>query len=168
MPRGRVVGGVGSVFLITNYAHSSYHAFQVSGSKSLTATGPGIQASYSWSKSLDNSSGVLGATVAQDPFNTSAEKAPSVFDVSHALSFSLFQDLHVDRAPLLRRLGKKATGGWQMLALGSVRTGLPFTVLSGIQQTGVGSSGADRPRSDRHAGFLHQPHSPRGLLRPGR
>jgi hypothetical protein len=29
--------------------------------------------------------------------------------------------------------------------MGSVNTGLPFTVLSGIQQTGVGAGGADRP-----------------------
>jgi hypothetical protein len=61
------------------------------------------------------------------------------------MSFSLFQDLHADRAPLLRYLGRTAMGGWQLLALGSVNTGLPFTVLSGIQQTGAGAGGADRP-----------------------
>ena len=63
------------------------------------------------------------------------------------MSVSLFQDLHADRAPGLRRLGKKAMGGWQMLAIGSVNTGLPFTVTSGIQQTGAGAAGADRPDS---------------------
>ena len=61
------------------------------------------------------------------------------------MSFSLFQDLHADRVPVLRYLGAKAMAGWQMLAIGSVNTGLPFTVLSGIQQTGAGAGGADRP-----------------------
>jgi hypothetical protein len=32
-----------------------------------------------------------------------------------------------------------------VLAIGSVNTGLPFTVYSGIQQTGAGAGGADRP-----------------------
>jgi len=32
-----------------------------------------------------------------------------------------------------------------LVSLGSMMTGAPFTVYSGIQQTGVGSNGADRP-----------------------
>lgn len=142
---GQITGGFGPIFLIDNHAHSTYHALQVSASNNLTAWGLGVQASYSWSKSIDNVSGVLGATNAQDPFHTSLERGPSTFDVTQAMSFSLFQDLHADRAPVLRHLGKTAMGGWQMLAIGSVNTGLPFTVLSGIQQTGAGAGGADRP-----------------------
>ncbi len=142
---GQITGGFGPMFLIDNHAHSTYHALQVSASKSLTAWGIGMQASYSWSKSIDDVSAMLGSANAQDPFHTSLERAPSNFDVTHAMSFSLFQDLHADRAPILRRLGKKAMGGWQMLAMGSVNTGLPFTVYSGIQQTGAGAGGGDRP-----------------------
>jgi hypothetical protein len=142
---GQITGGFGPIFLIDNHAHSAYHALQVSASTNLTASGLGVQASYSWSKSIDDVSGVLGVAGAQDPFHTSLERGPSVFDVTHAFSFSLFQELHADRAPLFRRFGKKAMGGWQMLAIGSVNTGLPFTVYSGIQQTGVGAGGADRP-----------------------
>ncbi|MBS1876669.1 MAG: TonB-dependent receptor [Acidobacteria bacterium] len=143
--KGQVTGGFGPIFLVNNHAHSSYHAMQASASNQLTSWGLGVQASYSWSKSLDDVSGILGATPSQDPFHTRLEKGPSTFDVSHAMSFSLFQDLHADRAPLVGRLGKKVMGGWQMLAIGSVNTGLPFTVLSGIQQTGAGAGGADRP-----------------------
>ncbi len=142
---GQITGGFGPITLLDNHSHSTYHALQVSASKNLTASGLGVQASYSWSKSIDDISGVLGATPAQDPFHTSADRGPSGFDATHATSFSLFQDLHADRAPLLRDLGRKLTGGWQMLAIGSLSTGLPFTVYSGIQQTGAGAGGADRP-----------------------
>src|ERR1035438_5238738 len=141
---GAITGGFGPIFLITNHAHSSYHALQVSASNNLTAWGLGVQASYSWSKSIDDLSSVLGAPPPQDPFDTRAERGPSSFDVTQAMSFSLFQDLHADRAPVLGRLGKTAMGGWQVLAIGTVNTGLPFTVVSGIQQTGVGAGGADR------------------------
>jgi hypothetical protein len=142
---GRISGGFGPIFFIDNRPHSSYHALQVSASKNLTASGLGVQASYSWSKSIDDVSGVIGVPAAQDPFHASLDRGPSSFDVTHAMSFSLFQDLHAERAPVLRYLGKKAMGGWQMLAIGTVNTGLPFTVYSGIQQTGAGAGGADRP-----------------------
>jgi hypothetical protein len=118
---------------------------QVSASRDLTASGFGVQASYSWSKSIDNVSSAFGAKSSQDPSNMRLERGPSNFDVTQAMSFSLFQDLHGERAPILGRLGRRAMGGWQMLAIGSVNTGLPFTVYSGIQQTGAGAGGVDRP-----------------------
>lgn len=57
----------------------------------------------------------------------------------------MVQDLHADRAPLLRYAGHKLTQGWQLLNISTLLSGLPFTVYSGVQQTGVGSLGADRP-----------------------
>ena len=47
-------------------------------------------------------------------------------------------------------------------------TGAPFTVYSGIQQTGAGSNNADRPDASRPARPLHQPHRSRRLFRPRR
>jgi hypothetical protein len=153
---GAITGGYGPIILMTNRSHSSYHSLQISAQKDLTASGLGFQASYSFSKSLDDTSAVAGGfvsgysgavaqTVAQDPFDTRADKGPSNFDVKSALSFSLFQDLHADRLGLLHPLGETLTAGWQLLGIGTFTTGLPFTVYSGVQQTGVGSMGADRP-----------------------
>ena len=153
---GQITGGYGPVNLMTNRSHSTYHALQVSAQKDLTASGLGFQASYTLSKSIDDTSAVFGGfvsgysgavvqTAPQDPFDTRADKAVSNFDIKNVLAFSLFQDLHADRAPFLRLLGKKVTAGWQLLGIGSFMTGLPFTVYSGIQQTGVGASGTDRP-----------------------
>ena len=142
---GRPVGGYGEAMLITNRSHSSYHSFQLSAQNSLSRFGLGFQASYSLSKSLDDASSVLNAGMPQDPFDTNAEKGPSSFDIHQAANFSLYQDLHADRAPGLRYLGKTIMGGWQLLGIGTAMTGLPFTVTSGIQQTGVGSIGTDRP-----------------------
>ena len=46
---------------------------------------------------------------------------------------------------LLQPLNKKIARGWQVVNVSSISSGLPFTVYSGIQQTGVGSAGLDRP-----------------------
>ena len=153
---GRVVSGYGPVALMTNRSHSTYHALQTSVQKDLTASGLGIQASYTFSKSIDDTSAVFGGfisgfsgavsqTAAQNPFDTRPDKGPSNFDVRNTLAFSLFQDLHGDRVVLLRPFGKKLTAGWQLLGIGSVSSGLPFTIYSGVQQTGVGSNNTDRP-----------------------
>ncbi len=151
---GRVTGGYGPLVEMTNRSHSTYHALQLSAQNNLTASGLGFQASYTLAKSLDDSSAVLGGggttgavaqTAPMDPFHPGVDKGPSGFDIQQAFSFSVFQDLHVDSLGLLRPLGKRLTGGWQVLAMGSVLSGLPFTVYSGVQQTGVGAGGTDRP-----------------------
>jgi hypothetical protein len=82
----------------------------------------------------------------QDPFNTHPEKGPSNFDVAHAFSMSAAQDLHLQElgwmaGPRARTL----SGGWELLSISSISSGAPFTVYSGIQQTGAGTMGADRP-----------------------
>ena len=153
---GAVAGGYGLMLEITNRSHSTYHGLQVSAQKELTASGLGFQASYTLSKSLDDTSAVIGGFIngysgavaqaaPQNPFDTRADKGPSNFDIKNVLTFNLFQDLHADRAAFLRPLGKTLTSGWQLLGIGTFMTGLPFTVYSGVQQTGIGAGGTDRP-----------------------
>ena len=153
---GRAVGGYGPLTLMTNRSHSTYHSLQVSAQRDLTASGLGLQASYTFSKSIDDTSAVIGGfvsgssgavsqTSAQDPFDPQRDKGPSSFDIAHAFTLSLFQDLHADRLALLKPLGKTLTRGWQLLAIGTLLSGAPFTVYSGVQQTSAGAGGTDRP-----------------------
>jgi hypothetical protein len=151
---GNVVGGFGVENVITNDSHSSYNALQTSLSGTVGHGGPGIQAGYTWSKSIDNTSLVLGGTgstgavasgFSQNPLDTHAEKAVSNFDVTHGFSVSAAQDLHLSSINFLDFVPKVITGGWEMLVISSINSGSPFTVYSGIQQTGAGSNGVDRP-----------------------
>jgi hypothetical protein len=151
---GSVTGGLGVENLITATAHSTYHALQTSLSGTVPHGGPGVQASYTWGKSIDDTSQVIGGTgstgavvqgFAQDPFNTHPEKGPSAFDVTHGFTLSLAQDLHGEEVGFLRPVSRKVTGGWELLSISSISSGSPFTVFSGEQQTGYGSNGVDRP-----------------------
>ena len=153
---GAITGGYGQVIVMTNRSHSTYHSLQMSAQKDLTASGLGFQASYTFSKSIDDTSAVVGGfisgysgavaqVIAENPFDTRIDKGPSNFDIRNALAFSVFQDLHADRFVLLRPVSKMLTRGWQVLGIGTFTSGLPFTVYSGEQQTGLGSLGADRP-----------------------
>jgi len=151
---GNVIGGFGLENIITATAHSTYHALQASLSGTVAHGGPALQASYTWGKAIDDTSSVsggLGATGAvaqaypQNPFDAHPEKGPATFDVGQAFTLSAVQDLHVEHWGLLSRANHKATAGWQMLGIATLTSGSPFTVYSGVQQTGAGSNGADRP-----------------------
>ena len=153
---GQAVGGVGPVTLMSTRSHSTFHSFQAGLAKTSPRAGLGFQVNYTWSKSLDDSSTPLPGffasgsnailqTPPQDPRNPGAEKGPSIFDITHAVSLSLIQELPFDRVGFLRPLGRKVTSGWQFLNITTLASGLPFSVYSGVQQTGIGVNSADRP-----------------------
>lgn len=153
---GQITGGFGTDMLATNRSHSTYHALQSSVQGSIGSSGPQIQVSFAWSKSIDDTSSTIGPGIGstsgatslawpQDPFHTSADKGPSTFDAARAFSATLVQDLHAERAPGLDRMSSKLTRGWQLLSISTLTSGTPFTVYSGVQQTGAGSEGSDRP-----------------------
>ncbi|HEV2711239.1 MAG TPA: TonB-dependent receptor [Edaphobacter sp.] len=153
-PSGNVIGGFGLESIITATAHSTYHALQASLSGNVGHGGPSLQASYTWGKAIDDTSSVSGGSgatgavaqaYAQDPFNTHAEKGPATFDVGQAFTLSAVQDLHAESWHVLDKLNRKVTTGWQVLGIATITGGSPFTVYSGVQQTGAGSNGADRP-----------------------
>ena len=105
-------------------------------------------------KSLDDVSGILGGTGStgavtlfspQNPFDTRAERGPSSFDVTHAFTLSAAQGLHFEHLGLQSDRTQLLTKGWELLSISTITSGSPFTVYSGIQQTGAGTIGADRP-----------------------
>ena len=151
---GAVTGGFGYESVLTGTSHSSYNALQTSLSGNVGHGGPSLQAGYTWGKSLDDVSGILGGTGStgavtlfspQDPFDTQAERGPSSFDVTNAFTLSAAQGLHFEQLGLQSDRTKLLTKGWELLSISTITSGSPFTVYSGIQQTGAGTIGADRP-----------------------
>lgn len=152
---GQVVGGVGTVGIMTTRSHSTFHSFQAGVSKTSMRAGLGFTANYTFSKSLDDMSSALPGffsayssamlqTPPQDPRNPGTDRGPSIFDIAQAFTVSLVQELPFDRLSPFRRLGRMASG-WQILNITTLASGSPFTVYSGVQQTGIGVNSADRP-----------------------
>jgi len=152
---GQATGGYGPEMVMTSSSHSSYNALQISATENYARIGMTFQASYTYSKSLDDTSAVPGGissgggvilqTTPQNPLDPRAEKGLSTFDAMHVFTVSLFQAVPLERVSFLEPLGTRVTKGWQLLDITTLTTGPPFTVYSGIQQTGFGSGGADRP-----------------------
>lgn len=154
---GQAVGGYGPENIMATGSHSTYNALQFSASKTSPRWGLGFQLSYTYSKALDDTSsamavsgiptqGVILQAPPQNPANPGADKGPATFDTTQAFSFSAIQNLNLNRIAFLKNhVGEKLTSGWQLLNVSTISSGPPFSVFSGVQQTGAGSNGADRP-----------------------
>ncbi|HET7105309.1 MAG TPA: TonB-dependent receptor [Candidatus Acidoferrum sp.] len=152
---GNRVSGFGPEYVMVSDSHSSYNALQTSVSGTKAKIGLNFAASYTFSKSIDDTSAVLGGipggagailqTFAQNPLDERAEKAVSTFDVKHVFSVSVFQALPFDKVGFLQPVSRYVTGGWQLLNITTFLSGPPFSVYSGEQQTAAGAGGTDRP-----------------------
>ncbi len=176
---GQITGGFGTDMLVTNRSHSTFHSLQSSMQGAIGTRGPQVQLSFTWSKSLDDTSSVLGPGIGstsgatalawpQNPYNTSADKGASTFDVERVFTLTLVQDLHAERAPLIHFL--RSTPHTGMAA--SER----FDPHQWISFYGLFRRPANRSRlfrgrpsqSNWYSRSVHQPGSARGLLRARR
>ncbi len=152
---GQVTGGFGPESVINNGSHSIYHALQTSVTQNESRIGLSFQASYTFSKSIDDTSAIIGGPPVntgtilqappQNPLHPGADRGPSTFDVTHVFTLSAMQSLPLEKVKFLQRVNRKLTAGWQILNITTLTSGSPFGVFSGVQQTGVGLGGADRP-----------------------
>jgi hypothetical protein len=143
---GQVIGGFSQEQLFDNSVHSSYNAGELVVRRAPTGRGVGFGLSYSFSKSIDNAGGFggYGGGGRQNPQDAAAERARSSIPGPHNLSFNVSVRLPFDRW-ISHGLAHTFVSGWQITGIGLIRSGTPFTVVSGIQQTGYGAGGADRP-----------------------
>jgi Carboxypeptidase regulatory-like domain len=110
--------------------NSSYHSFQASyiytATKSLH-----LQAAYTYSHSLDDTSGTGSVTGFQNPYVLSSYYGNSDFDLRHSLVLSQTYDLPFGRGQShLNSTGELMdllVGGWQINSIDTFQTGSPFT-----------------------------------------
>ncbi|MGA3193322.1 MAG: hypothetical protein ABSD73_12620, partial [Candidatus Bathyarchaeia archaeon] len=122
-------------------ANSNYNALQASLEKRVGALR--LLGAYTWSKSLDNSSGFYDQI---NPFNPRVSKSLSGFDMTHnfVISYSYelpFQHLVKSSAGVVHGL----LNGWTMSGITRFTTGLPITMSESDDQSLCGCGGVDRP-----------------------
>jgi Carboxypeptidase regulatory-like domain len=123
----------------TNAAYSNFNALTVSLRRALS-NGIQYDFNYTWSHSIDNSSGaesganVTGA-VLQDAFNVNAFRGSSDFDQRHNITADALYELPFGRNRLVLRDANKfvnaIVGGWQLSTIFRYHSGLPSTITAG-------------------------------------
>lgn len=141
----------GVIQWVTDGLNANYNA----GSMKVTrrfSQGLSFTTSYTWSKSMDNSSGIRpqgsDQLFPQDSRCLGCEWALSAFDTRNRFSFGGVYDLPVGRGKLLNvnnAVGNAVVGGWQLSANMTIQSGVPQTLNIGFTNSGTNTPQSDRP-----------------------
>jgi len=141
---------LGNWQLLSSLGHSTYNSLAAKVTRRLSNGLSGLL-SYTWSKSMDNGSGVRSpGTDSLKPQKgdcPECEWGRSVYDVRHRLVGSFIYELpvgsgrkHLPQGGVLNAL----IGGWQIGGMMRMSSGFPLTVTSGVDQSRT-AHGYDRP-----------------------
>ena len=144
----------GPITMNSSGADSSYNSLQVRAEKRATH-GLAFLASYTFSKSLDDSSGLYGTLAEpgypQNSYDLPADRGLSNFNVKHRFVFSSIYELpfgtqqHWLAEP---GIANRILGNWMLSGILTLQSGQPFTVNRGVNQSGTGTialGNIDRP-----------------------
>jgi hypothetical protein len=157
--RGPLGPSFGSNTNQATIGNSNYNALELS----LRHTSKRLQlfASYTYSKSIDQSSNV-GEEV--NPVNPTLSRALSAFDVTHNFVVSYAYELPFDR---LFGASNRWTRGWTISGITHFSSGFPVTLLNygdnsllGAEPNGINNYGVDEPQfTPGSLGLNHNPRS---------
>jgi hypothetical protein len=155
----------GSVDWLTTIGNANYNALQIGVRH--TAGRLELQAGYTYSKSLDNSSSISDQL---NPYNYRATYAPSAFDLKHNVVLSYRYEAPFEKwSGATGRVGGMLAKGWILSGISRFGTGFPVTFtnasdnsLLGTQPDGVNAFGVDLPNVTQ--GALNLNHDPRNGL----
>ena len=144
----------GPITMNSSVADSSYNSLQVRAEKK-AAHGLAFLASYTFSKSLDDSSGLYGTLAEpgypQNSYDLSADRGLSNFNVTHRFVFSSIYELPFgtqQRWLAEPGIANRIFGDWMLSGILTLQSGQPFTVSRGVDQSGTGTialGNIDRP-----------------------
>lgn len=145
-PDGSIVNGTrgplgpdfGSNSYTSNFANSNYNALQVTVERK--AANMTFLAAYTYSKSIDNSSG-YGQWVNFMNYRTS--RALSSFDLTHNFVTSYNYEIPFSR--FLSSAPKRLIEGWSMNGITRFASGFPVTITQSGDRSLTGTSGVDEP-----------------------
>jgi Carboxypeptidase regulatory-like domain/TonB dependent receptor len=138
--------GIGSLDFANNawqatVGNSNYNSLQIQLQKNVGAFR--VLGAYTWSKSIDNSSGFFDAI---NPYNPDLSRALSTFDVTNNFVVSYSYDLPFAKSE--HGVKGKLLGGWTISGITRFVTGFPITLSESDDQSLCGCSGADVPKYD--------------------
>ncbi|HWF90994.1 MAG TPA: TonB-dependent receptor [Terriglobales bacterium] len=144
-------GDFTAIQMVADGFNANYNAGSIRLTRHFTQ-GLSFNTSYTWSKSMDNSSGIrpqgFDSLYPQDSRCLKCEWAPSAFDARNRFQFGGVYDLPIGKGKLLNVNNGVANGfvsGWQLSASMTVQSGVPQTLNIGFNNSGSNTPQNDRP-----------------------
>jgi hypothetical protein len=147
-------------------SHSTYHSLQLRFQQRLSH-GLTVLSSYSYSKSIDNGSGIRtsdgDSLTPSNDYNLRLDRGLSAFDFRHRWTTSFLYELPIGRGRALlgnsNRLIDSLLGGWQVGGIATFQSGFPFTLYCGSSSV---QNGGDNCYPDNLGGDPNLPSDQRG------
>jgi hypothetical protein len=136
---------LGPIEFRDNGGNSNYHGGELTLEKRFSQ-GLSFRAAYTYSKSIDESQEHLAAggtgSFTQNAYNRRERRGPSDFDIRHHLALSYIYELPFGQGRSHFTTGalSHVLGGWRLSGTGGFRTGRPFTLRAGNNDTALGGS----------------------------
>lgn len=129
--------GAGIIDMSENSGASRYNSFQTAARRTVGQIT--FSASYTWSKSMDNTS--ILTDVLPNAYNDTTYWGRSDFDVPQALTMSYVYNL-----PYRNKTGflGETLGSWTLSGTNQFQEGLPFSVRTNIDYAGVGTGSGNQ------------------------
>ena len=121
---------------VSTVANSRYNSLQVSVSHNTGSLS--FLAGYTFSKCMDNASGLQDST---NPFNPALSEALCNFDVMHNFVFSYNWLMPFDRS-VSPGWARKVVGGWSLSGVTNFATGLPISLTENDDNSLIGANAA--------------------------
>jgi hypothetical protein len=142
----------GVIQLVADGFNANYNSGSVKVTRRFSE-GMNLITSYTWSKSMDNSSGIrnqgFDTLFPQDNRCLRCEYALSAFDTRHRFVLGGVYELPLGKGKLLdiqNSFANAFAGGWQLSANMTIQSGVPQTLsIGGVDNAGTGNQGSDRP-----------------------
>jgi hypothetical protein len=138
-------------------ANSNYNSLQVQLERKVGALR--LLGAYTWSKSIDNSSGFFDPI---NPFNPSLSRALSTFDIAHNFVVSYSYDLPFMKSA--NGVKGKLLAGWTVSGITRFATGFPITLTEGDDASLCGCDGVDTPNYNGQPIHFLDPRQPGNLF----
>lgn len=139
----RLYPGLAAVEIAQSYEYEEFNSLQVNVTRREN-NGLTLLTNITWSKDIDNtSSATEGNSGPPNPYNLQSGRGPA--DFNQKIRFNLSANYVIPHVNV-QGWESAAVNNWQLNAIASLQTGLPFNVVSGTDRSlsGIGNDFADQ------------------------
>lgn len=138
---------------VVPWGNSAYHSLQTTFQQRMKSLQ--LSAAWTWAHSIDDTSGESSNSPIQNSYDLKSQRGSSTFDVRSKLAVSGTYEFPFGKGKqFLNSTAKPVNwiiGGWQLNAIGTFQTGLPFTPVMQTSTLNTGSGSQSEPPEFRYA-----------------
>ena len=156
--------GFSNIQYVHNGGNGNYNALSVKATRRFHQ-GFSVIGSYTWSKSIDTTSGIrnqgFDTLYPQNSYCLACERGLSAFDTRQRIVTSVLYDLPVGKGKALdlnSRVVDAIIGGWQTGGILTLQSGMPGNLsIGGVDNASTAAGGYDRPNATGVSPYLDNP-----------